>query len=136
VKEVTVNVYDESNANALVETFAANDDGSFSVELAPGTYTVEAKADGFLSAETSAVAITEGNTTDVGSATLHAGDITDEFGTGGDNVVDEWDTMTIGMNYNGTVPAAADLNNDGVINLLDLELLAANYRDTGPTAWE
>jgi hypothetical protein len=23
-----------------------------------------------------------------------------------------------------------------VINVLDLELLAANYRDTGPIAWE
>ena len=44
--------------------------------------------------------------------------------------------MTIGMSYNGTDPAAADLNDDGVINVLDLELLAANYRLTGPIVWE
>ena len=44
--------------------------------------------------------------------------------------------MTIGMNYNSAAPAAADLNNDGLINVLDLELLARNYRATGPVAWE
>jgi hypothetical protein len=40
------------------------------------------------------------------------------------------------MNYNAATPAAADLNNDGVINVLDLELLAQNYRETGPTVWQ
>jgi len=40
------------------------------------------------------------------------------------------------MSYNSAAPAAADLNNDGVINVLDLELLAANYRLTGPLTWE
>jgi hypothetical protein len=40
------------------------------------------------------------------------------------------------MNYNSASPAAADLKNDDVIKVLDLELLAANYRKTGPTVWE
>jgi hypothetical protein len=40
------------------------------------------------------------------------------------------------MNYNKAAPAEADLNNDGIINVLDLELLAKNYRKTGPLAWE
>jgi hypothetical protein len=62
--------------------------------------------------------------------TLMAGDIDDN------NVIDQFDAMTIGMNYNGSTPVAADLNNDGVINVLDLELLAQNYRETGPIAWE
>jgi hypothetical protein len=61
--------------------------------------------------------------------TLPAGDID------GNNVIDQFDAMTIGMSYNGSDPAAADLNNDGVINVLDLELLAANYRLTGPIVW-
>jgi hypothetical protein len=61
---------------------------------------------------------------------LQAGDVD------GNNVIDQFDAMTIGMNYNASTPAAADLNNDGVINVLDLELLASNYRETGPTAWE
>ena len=29
-----------------------------------------------------------------------------------------------------------DLNNDGIINVLDLEMLALNYRKTGPVVWE
>jgi hypothetical protein len=40
------------------------------------------------------------------------------------------------MNYNAAEPAIADLNNDGIINVLDLELLAGNYRKTGPVAWQ
>ena len=61
--------------------------------------------------------------------TLLAGDVD------GNNVIDQFDAMTIGMSYNTNTPAAADLNNDNTINVLDLELLAKNYRATGPTAW-
>ena len=61
--------------------------------------------------------------------TLVAGDID------GNGAIDEFDAMTLGMNYNGNSPAAADLNNDGVINVLDLEILAANYRLSGPITW-
>jgi hypothetical protein len=43
--------------------------------------------------------------------------------------------MSIGMNYNAALPSAADLNNDGIINVLDLELLAKNYRKMGPAIW-
>ena len=57
---------------------------------------------------------------------LLAGDIDNN------NVIDQFDAMTIGMSYNSATPTAADLNNDGVINVLDLEVLAANYRETGP----
>jgi len=39
------------------------------------------------------------------------------------------------MSYNSATPSAADLNNDGVINVLDLELLAANYRKLAPQDW-
>jgi hypothetical protein len=62
--------------------------------------------------------------------TLLAGDIKS------DDVIDEWDAMTIGMNYGASTPTAADLNNDGLIDFLDLELLAKNYRMTGPVAWQ
>jgi hypothetical protein len=61
---------------------------------------------------------------------LLAGDID------GNGVIDQLDALTIGINYNGTTPAAADLNNDSTINVLDLEILAENYRQTGPTAWQ
>jgi hypothetical protein len=51
-------------------------------------------------------------------------------------VIDQFDAITIGINYNSSTPDSADLNSDGVINVLDLELLAQNYRETGPLTWE
>jgi hypothetical protein len=52
------------------------------------------------------------------------------------NVIDQFDALTIGMSYNTATPAAADLNNDGTIDVLDLEVLAKNYRKTGPVVWQ
>jgi hypothetical protein len=107
----------------------AGSDGKFTIiDIPVGTYTVEAKAEGFLRAVGSAT-ITSGGTAKMPIITLLAGDIN------GDDVINEWDAMSIGMNYNGTIPSAANLNCDAVINVLDLELLAKNYRKTGPTAW-
>ena len=126
-KPVTVSLYDA--ADALVTSAAANADGTFSLTAPAGTYTVVATASGFLSAEGS-VTLTANETSTKAAVTLLAGDID------GNAVIDQFDAMTIGMSYNGADPAAADLNNDGVINVLDLELLAANYRLTGPLAWQ
>jgi hypothetical protein len=126
-KPVTVELYDATNT--LVASVPANPDGTFSLTAPAGTYAVVAKAPGFLSAAGSAT-ITSGGTTSLPDVTLLAGDID------GNNVIDQLDALTIGMNYNTATPAAADLNNDGTINVLDLELLAANYRETGPIAWQ
>jgi hypothetical protein len=124
---ITVSLYDATDT--LVTSVTANVDGTFSLTAPAGTYTVQATATGFLSAE-GAVTLTGGNTTTMPNVILQAGDVD------GNNVIDQFDAMTIGMNYNASTPAAADLNNDAVINVLDLELLASNYRETGPTAWE
>jgi hypothetical protein len=126
-KPVTVSLYDETDT--LVTSVTANVDGTFSLTAPAGTYTVAASASGFLSAEGPAVVAADATTTKA-TVTLLAGDID------GNGVIDQFDAMTIGMSYNGADPTAADLNNDGVINVLDLELLAANYRLTGPLAWE
>jgi hypothetical protein len=126
-KAVTVNLYNPDDS--LAGTVAANPDGTFSMTAPAGTYTVEATASGFLSAE-GPTSITAGNTTTMPTISLLAGDID------GNGVVDQYDALTIGMSYNTASPDAADLNADGTINVLDLELLAANYRETGPTAWQ
>ncbi|MFN8404548.1 MAG: carboxypeptidase regulatory-like domain-containing protein [Anaerolineales bacterium] len=126
-KPVTVSLFDGSNA--LVASVTANPDGTFSLSAPAGTYTVQAAASGFISAQGSAV-ITSGNTTTKPTINLLAGDID------GNNVIDQFDALTIGINYNSAAPAAADLNNDGVINVLDLETLAKSYRKTGPILWE
>ena len=61
---------------------------------------------------------------------LPAGDIDDN------NVINQFDVLTLGMSYNTSTPPAADLNNDGIINVLDLELLAKNYLKSGALIWE
>jgi len=125
-KPVTVSLY---SGNTLVTSVSADQNGDFSLTAPAGLYTVVATASGFLSAQGSANLI-GGSTSTKPTIDLLAGDID------ANNVIDQFDAMTIGMNYNSATPSAADLNNDGVINVLDLELLAANYRETGPLVWE
>lgn len=126
-KPVTVSLYNADNS--LAATVNANPDGTFTLQAPAGNYTIAAVASGFLSAQGS-VTITGGSATTMPTISLLAGDIDNN------NVIDQLDAMTIGMNYNAADPVAADLNSDGVINVLDLELLADNYRATGPTAWQ
>jgi hypothetical protein len=126
-KPVTVSLYDASNT--LISSVTANTNGTFSLNGPAGTYTVIATASGFLSSR-GPVTLTAGNTSTMPPISLLAGDID------GNNVIDQLDALTIGMNYNTASPAAADLNNDGTINVLDLELLANNYRTTGPVVWQ
>ena len=124
---VTVNLYDADNI--LVASVATNVDGTFTLTAPAGTYTTVASLSGFLNAQASVV-LTDRTTTTLSTTSLLAGDID------GNNVIDQFDALTIGMNYNNPLPAAADLNNDGIINVLDLERLAANYRKTGPAIWQ
>ena len=126
-KPVTVNLYDATDV--LVKSAPANIDGTFSLTAPAGAYKVVAIAEGFLRAQ-GAATIVAGESAAKAAVTLLAGDID------ANDVVDQYDAMTIGMNYNAAAPTAADLNNDGVINVLDLELVAAHYRQTGPLAWE
>jgi hypothetical protein len=126
-KPVTISLYNADNSLATSAT--ANPDGTFSLTAPAGTYTAVASATGFLNAQGS-VTLTTGATSTLPSISLPAGDID------GNHVIDQFDAMTIGMGYNTDTPAAADLNGDGVINVLDLELLAANYRKSGALAWK
>lgn len=125
-KPVTVRLYAGSTQVAMA---TAAQDGTFSLQAPAGSYTAVASAEGYLDAQ-GAATLTSGSTTTMPTVTLPAGDID------GNDVIDQFDAMTIGMNYNGTTPPAADLNNDGVINVLDLELLATNYRMSGALAWQ
>ncbi len=126
-KPITVSLLNADSS--LAGSVVANPDGTFSLTAPAGPYTVRATASGYLSAQAS-VTLTDGSTTTMPTISLLAGDIDNN------NVIDQFDAMTIGMSYNSAEPAASDLNNDGVINVLDLELLAHNYRETGPVLWE
>ena len=126
-KAVTVSLYNANNS--LVTSVVANADGTFSLTAAAGIYTVTAEASGFLDAQGPAV-IVAGETTTKPTVSLIAGDID------GNGVIDQYDAMTIGMSYNTSSPDAADLNADGIINVLDLEILASNYRASGALNWQ
>jgi hypothetical protein len=126
-KQVTIRLYNADNS--LAASLTANADGTFNFTAAAGIYTITATADGFLSAQGS-VTLTNGNISAMPIVALLAGDIDNN------GVIDQFDALTIGMSYNTAIPPAADLNNDGTINVLDLELLARNYRKSGAIAWQ
>jgi hypothetical protein len=125
-KDVTVSLYNPDTT--LATSAVVNPDGTFNLSALAGSYTVVASAEGFLDAQ-GAPTLTSGATTTMQTVILLAGDID------GNNVIDQFDAMTIGMNYNLAAPTAADLNDDGIINILDLELLAGNYGQSGALAW-
>jgi len=125
-KPVTLSVYRD---NAILVTSAtANLDGTFNFTIPAGIYLIFAEADGFLGAE-GFVEISAGGTSTMPIISLLAGDID------GNYRIDQFDVLTIGMNYNKALPSVADLNNDAIINVLDLELLAGNYRKAGFIPW-
>jgi hypothetical protein len=123
-KPVTLRLLDANQVE--ITSMVADPDGTFTMTPLPGDYTLVATASGFLSYHGS-VTLTAGNPTLFPAASLLAGDID------ANDVIDQFDALTIGMNYTAAIPEAADLNNDIVIDFLDLELLAENYRQTGPT---
>ena len=123
-KPVTVRLLD---ANEVEITLAlTNPDGTFVMTPPPGEYIFVSTASGFLSYQGS-VTINAGDQMVFPTVSLLAGDVD------GNNVIDPFDALTIGMSYTSSTPEAADLNNDAIINFLDLELLAENYRQSGPT---
>jgi hypothetical protein len=126
-KPVTVTLFNEDHSVAA--SVVANADGTFSLTAPAGTYAITASADGFLGAQGFATLIA-GSAGTMPTVSLAAGDVD------GNGVIDQFDAMTIGMGYNTLIPPAADLNNDGTINVLDLELLASNYRKSGAIAWQ
>ncbi len=126
-KLVTIRLFNPDTT--LAATTTANANGTFSLTAPAGTYTVVASAPGYLNAQGSAT-LTNGLNTVMPLVSLPAGDID------GNGVIDQFDALTLGMNYNASSPAVADLNNDGIINVLDMELLAANYHKSGALVWQ
>jgi hypothetical protein len=120
-------MYDEEGS--LFSSIAANPGDTFSITAPAGTYTLVAVAHGYLSAEGS-VTLTGGSTVTQPNVELVPGDVDNN------DVIDQFDAMSIGMNYNSSTFPPADLNNDNIINVLDLEILARNYRQIGPIPWE
>jgi hypothetical protein len=125
-KLVTIRLYKPDHSVAATST--TNPDGTFHLTAPGGTYAIVASAEGFLSAQGS-VSPVNGSVLSMPVVSLIAGDID------ANGVVDQTDGLTVRMNYNQTTPAAADVNNDGAINILDLGIVAQNYGRSGALPW-
>lgn len=98
--------------------------GNFLFEtVASGAYTAVADRAGFLEAVCEDVSHTATVLTTLLDVTLLAGDID------GDTLIDITDATAIGIVF-GTPDDVADLNADGVVDVLDLILMAVNYGQT------
>ena len=126
-KTVTVSLLNADSS--LAATTTTNSDGTFSLTADPGSYLVIASAEGYLNSQ-GTVTLADGVLTTLPPITLPAGDIDNN------DVIDQYDALTLGMNYNVIAPATADLSNDGLTNILDLEMLAENFRKAGALAWQ
>ena len=131
-KAVSVTLYDAENNEIIVSVDA---EGVFSESVPAGTYFIKAESLGHLNAENASVVVVSGEVTDMVGVTLLAGDIAGDAGNP-DEKIDQLDAMSIGMNYNLATPAIADLNGDGIVNVLDLELIADNYQAAGALPWD
>jgi hypothetical protein len=104
-------------------------DGTFFIDEAPAdTYTVTADSAGFLAATCSDVVHAEDALTTLADVTLLAGDVNKE----GDSkdVIDITDAVAIGAVFGSTAGDVADLNVDGVVDILDLILMSVNFGQT------
>ncbi len=111
-----------SLSGTLVTT--TDSSGNFAFVDAPhDTYTMNADSPGYLSA-TCEGAVHASDPTALADAVLLAGDIDDS------DTIDITDAVAIGAVFGSTDPQVADLNLDGVVDILDLILMAANFGRT------
>jgi hypothetical protein len=125
-KPVMISLYSMED-NSLLTSIPVDINGNFVLTVGAGAYSIGAKADGYLSARSP---LTQSSGDVQLMISLPPGDVDSN------NVIDQFDALTVGMNYNDSLPHQADLNNDSVINVLDLELLALHYQSSGPIAWQ
>jgi hypothetical protein len=110
-------------------------DGNFVVcGLRPGTYEVQAKVYGYLDSVASGVEVVAGETPDMDGTKLLGGDVAPQPEP--DNVIDILDVSYIAANFRtNEYEATADVNGDGVVNIQDLTMAAANFGCRCPTEW-
>ncbi len=110
------------NDYIVSETLTAGD-GSFTLANIPaGDFRLEVAHSGYLPLSIT-LHVSDNQSVSLSPMTLQAGDVN------GDNLIDQRDLATLEQVYGllaSNVPLGADLNHDGVIDLMDLQMLAAN----------
>ena len=112
---------------------ASNFLGQFSLGSVPttGQVTATASMPGFLTARRTGVTSTDGTRTSLGAVTLIAGDVS------GDGVINAADLSAMGSAFNSSPPSAeaADINQDGIVDVYDLVWVGQNQGKSGHTPW-
>jgi hypothetical protein len=105
-------------------------DGNFEfADVAPGVYTFQADAEGYLPAVCEGAEVVAPST-ELMPVELLAGDVND------DGAIDITDAVAIGVAFGDAEGnPEADLNDDGAVNILDLILMAVNFGASSPTTW-
>jgi hypothetical protein len=126
------------------ETFGplnTDNNGTFQFPSMPGgLYTFRADYPGYLVSEKTGVSISA-TTIDLGTTTLRGGDVN------GDNAINIYDVVKIvnkfgqsGVAVRGATCSdpdeAADINNDGLVNIRDLTITTGNWGLVGPLPWQ
>lgn len=116
---VTIHTYDGTEIAAIESKRA------FSIELAPGAWTLEFRRAGYLS-QHQTVMVESGITTQFPNLLLYGGDVNQ------DGIIDAADADQIANHFGATEDAstASDVNGDGETNILDLALACANMGKT------
>jgi hypothetical protein len=125
--------------------------GAFLLERLPtGIYTVRAVYSGYLASEKTGVSVSIA-TPDVNifTTTLRGGDVNEVNGVIGDNAINILDIGTVISKFgqaNVAVKSAstgcagqdfvADINDDGLVNISDLAIVAGNWGLVGPRPWQ
>jgi hypothetical protein len=115
--------------------------GAFQFSDQPeGKYTFRAAYPGYLASEKTGVSVSA-TTIDLGITTLRGGDVN------GDNAINIFDVVKIvnkfgqsGVAVRGATCSdpdeAADINNDGLVNIRDLTITTGNWGLVGPQPWQ
>ena len=108
-------------------------DGKFEVcGLTPDSYEVQAEMYGYLDSVASNVVVVAGETTNIDGTKLLGGNVAPQPEP--DNVIDIGDITYIAYRFLKD-DMNADVNGDGVVNIFDLTMVAANFGRIGPTLW-
>ena len=119
--------------NDVLQTI--NDDGSFTLQTAPGEAVIRVAADGFLPAEKTLQLTDTDVSTELGDIAMIAGDVN------GDEVINIADLTMLLAAYRSAITdtdnfnPAADFNRDNQINIQDLTLLGSHFGKTGSQSW-
>ncbi len=117
------------SGQSIIDGMVTAADGLYTFTgVAPGEYLLLADAPGHLAAA-QMVRVSANEGTSALTMVLLAGDTDDN------QVIDLADAGFIGANFGlgaGIAPANADLNTDGVVNIIDLTLVGGNFGKSGP----